>query len=665
MFAGRSKIGTRMVLSFILVVITAMSIPAWYSLKYLSQRIYREARLKMESDLEIANLLFNMKKQNLLRSGRTISRDFFFSTMVANRLGESIRSRMTNYLHTMNDSELTFLTITDANGIVLFRSRDIYSTGDDISTKPYTAAALNGHENASFELLTTDDMLKNGLLSPPYTNSRPHKGIAIITAIPVYLIEPSDQSVTFRPQPGSRKVVGTIILAYLLNDDLSLIKDIQSKTRALSSVYTPGGHLLTTSDRYWRTPLPPKNYNDIESRILPDHIAEYRNRNEIAGYFGLQNFIGQNVALFELRASTASISRFRKIAMLQILPFFALGIIIASILGYLLTRRILDPILKLRRGAEEIGRGNLLYHIDMRTNDEFSQLAGSFNDMSVKLHRYLEEMRISKQQVEEYSTRLKSAHSSLEMYSRELEKVNQQLLDSNIDLQKANTVKDTFISTVSHELRTPLTSIIGYITILLEGVFGPLTEEQRDSLEVVLRRGKDLQALISDLLNVSRIDAGRLEIRKKNYDLSKELRSLEEVFREKLLESSLALTIETPDDFPRVYADRDRINQVLFNLVGNAIKFTPPGGKITIRAARRNDAIGISVSDTGIGIAPEELDKIFERFYQIDNHDGREYGGTGLGLAIVRDIIELHGGSIKAKSARGEGTTFTFVIPNS
>jgi signal transduction histidine kinase len=277
----------------------------------------------------------------------------------------------------------------------------------------------------------------------------------------------------------------------------------------------------------------------------------------------------------------------------------------------------------------------------------------------------MEEMRMSKQQVEDYSQRLKSAHSSLEMYSRELEKVNQELLKSNINLRKANEVKDTFLSTVSHELKTPLTTIIGYISMILEGALGELREEQRQSLEVVLRRGRNLQALISDLLSLSRIDAGRLELRRSYIDLGKELRGLEEVFSEHLKEAGLSLELFVEDNLPHVYADRDRINQALFNLVSNAIKFTPAGGMINVHARYRRDEnlVETSVTDTGIGIPESEQSHIFERFYQIDKHDGREYAGTGLGLAITKELIELHSGVLSVESRTGRGSTFTFTLP--
>ncbi|HPR90736.1 MAG TPA: HAMP domain-containing sensor histidine kinase, partial [Synergistaceae bacterium] len=420
-----------------------------------------------------------------------------------------------------------------------------------------------------------------------------------------------------------------------------------------------------TSDPEWSGVIADSFFDVVDANGGDQYVHDYRDRGEIAGYFPLKDINGRQMALFELRNSTSDIENAKRRSLRDNFFFILIGVVFASVLGLILTRKMTDPIMRLRRGAEEIGRGNLLYRIEIQGTDEVSQLSRAFNNMSIQLNRSMEEMRIGKQQIEEYSQRLRSAHTSLEMYSKELEKVNQELLTSNINLQKANEVKDTFLSTVSHELKTPLTSIIGYVSMILEGALGGVPREQKESLEVVLRRGKDLQSLISDLLSLSRIDAGKIELRKSYIDLLQEIRGLEEVFSERLKELGLRLEIETTESVPRVYADRDRINQVIFNLVGNAIKFTREGGVIKVSAVHRqpeND-IMVSVTDSGIGISEQELGHVFERFYQVDKHEGREYGGTGLGLSIAKDLVELHEGKIWVESSLGEGSTFTFTLP--
>jgi len=161
------------------------------------------------------------------------------------------------------------------------------------------------------------------------------------------------------------------------------------------------------------------------------------------------------------------------------------------------------------------------------------------------------------------------------------------------------------------------------------------------------------------------MEAGKLEVRKRYIDLGKHLRGIEEVFADRFKEKSLNFAVDIKNRLPRINADGDRINQVLFNLVDNAVKFTPSGGKITVSATHQPDSnsILVSVADSGIGIPQSELPHIFKRFYQVDQRDGREYGGTGLGLAIAKQLVELHGGGIWAESRENKGTTFYFTIP--
>jgi signal transduction histidine kinase len=655
---------SRMILAFLIVVISSITIATSFSLNYLYRVIYEQAKQKTESDLEVASLLISQKKQSLQLPARVLSKDMSFNRILAGRVGDLVKVRVKYFIRGLSKSDLSYMTVTDGNGIVLCRSEAVYSTGDDLSGDPAVKRALAGQEVTSFQMMGPDELWQEGLVSkPPLENSR-ERGLVIKAVVPVFAILEYDEEGEFQPPDRGRKVVGTITVGYLLNHDENLLKEMHRRTRGRASVYFPDA-LVKSSDPRWKV-MPEKSLfersGEWEGGV---RILFYRSRGEVAGYFPLIDLDGRSMALLELRNSTAWIVRARAVSLRYYFLFICAGVAVAFVLGIMFTRRITEPIRVLTEGAEEIGRGNLAHRIDVAGGDEISRLADAFNDMSDRLFESMEQMRLSKRQIEDYSQRLKSAHSSLEMYSRELEKVNQELLVSNINLQKANEVKDTFLSTVSHELKTPLTTIIGYVSMILEGALGGLSEEQRQGLEVVLRRGRNLQSLISDLLGLSRIDAGRLELHRGYVDLAKELRGIEEVFSERLKESELSLDLGVDDHIPHVYADRDRINQVIFNLVGNAIKFTPAGGRITLGAAYNGETneIRVTVADTGIGIAESELGHIFERFYQVDRHDGREYAGTGLGLAIAREIVELHGGRIWAESEPGKSSVFIFTIP--
>ncbi|HOO55525.1 MAG TPA: ATP-binding protein [bacterium] len=658
------SIGVRLVIAFLIVVAVSVTIPSYYSISYLFSHIYREAQLKTESDLEVATLLFNQKKQKMLLPARVLSKDISFNRILAGRMGDMIKVRVKYFVRGLSEDDLTYMTVTDRQGNVLFRSQAAYSTGDNISDETAIAMALKGEEVTTYRCVDADEMWRNGLLAEPPLGSSSEEGLVVEAVVPVFALSELNEVGAYRPPDWGSEVVGVISVGYLLNRDKTLLSMIQERTRGVASIYIPGG-LVNTSDPEWSGVIADSFFDVVDANGGDQYVHDYRDRGEIAGYFPLKDINGRQMALFELRNSTSDIENAKRRSLRDNFFFILIGVVFASVLGLILTRKMTDPIMRLRRGAEEIGRGNLLYRIEIQGTDEVSQLSRAFNNMSIQLNRSMEEMRIGKQQIEEYSQRLRSAHTSLEMYSKELEKVNQELLTSNINLQKANEVKDTFLSTVSHELKTPLTSIIGYVSMILEGALGGVPREQKESLEVVLRRGKDLQSLISDLLSLSRIDAGKIELRKSYIDLLQEIRGLEEVFSERLKELGLRLEIETTESVPRVYADRDRINQVIFNLVGNAIKFTREGGVIKVSAVHRqpeND-IMVSVTDSGIGISEQELGHVFERFYQVDKHEGREYGGTGLGLSIAKDLVELHEGKIWVESSLGEGSTFTFTLP--
>jgi PAS domain S-box-containing protein len=234
----------------------------------------------------------------------------------------------------------------------------------------------------------------------------------------------------------------------------------------------------------------------------------------------------------------------------------------------------------------------------------------------------------------------------------------------DITLEKEiDRMKSEFISTVSHELRTPLTSIKGYVDLILDGDAGEINKTQCEFLTIVKQNTDRLVSLINDLLDISRIESGKVQMRKEPLAIDKIIRDVVTNFKTLLEEKAHELELELADNLPILIGDRDRISQVLTNLLGNAIKYTPNGGQIKIEAKIDNQFVKVSVSDTGIGIAKEDQAKLFQKFYRVDSSFTREHSGTGLGLAIAKTIIEHHGGSISVESELGKGSTFSFTLP--
>ena len=226
-----------------------------------------------------------------------------------------------------------------------------------------------------------------------------------------------------------------------------------------------------------------------------------------------------------------------------------------------------------------------------------------------------------------------------------------------------NRAKSEFVSIVSHELRTPMTSLKGYAELLLSDVVGPLTDTQRQFLTIIRNNVERLIELVNDLLDISRIETGRLELKPMPVQLSAYVNVVVETLRVRGDEKQHVIEIAVPDTLPLVRADANRLTQILTNLMGNAIAYTPPGGRIRVSAHADDLFAVIQVSDSGIGIAPADQQRIFERFYRVDHPMVRQAIGTGLGLPIVRSLVEMHGGRVWLHSEVGHGTTFFFTLP--
>ena len=228
------------------------------------------------------------------------------------------------------------------------------------------------------------------------------------------------------------------------------------------------------------------------------------------------------------------------------------------------------------------------------------------------------------------------------------------------DRKRLDEMKDSFVSTVSHELRTPLTSIKGYLEALIEDEGGSLNDEQREYAEVAYRNATRLQMLVEDLLLLSRLDVGRLKMNTEVLEVGEVLRQVEQEFSRVAQEINIALAVRAEPDL-KIVGDRLRIAQVMSNLVGNALKFTPPDRRVSVSARRGHDEVIVDVVDEGVGIPAAELPRLTERFFRASTAGTVQ--GTGLGLAITKDIIERHGGRLEVESEEGAGSTFRVVVP--
>lgn len=235
-------------------------------------------------------------------------------------------------------------------------------------------------------------------------------------------------------------------------------------------------------------------------------------------------------------------------------------------------------------------------------------------------------------------------------------------MEARVSAETADRLKSAFLATMSHELRTPLNSIIGFTGIMIQGLTGPLNDEQKRQMGMIQGSARHLLALINDVLDISRIEAGRLELNREPFSPLESAEKAVETIRPAAEKKGLFLHHEKGEGRCELVNDRRRFEQVLLNLLGNAVKFTIRGG-VTLRCGVDNGSILFSVTDTGIGISPRDLEQVFEPFRQVDTGKSREYEGTGLGLSICKRLVESMGGSIEARSEPGVGSEFTFRLP--
>jgi signal transduction histidine kinase len=311
---------------------------------------------------------------------------------------------------------------------------------------------------------------------------------------------------------------------------------------------------------------------------------------------------------------------------------FMLGIVVALAASYWLARRLTEPVVTVQRGAARIGSGDLGTRIQVNTDDEIESLADEFNRMAA---------------------RLEESYSGLE----------QKVKEKTAQLELANRHKSEFLANMSHELRTPLNAVIGFSDVLKEQYFGALNEKQLEYAKDINASGQHLLSLINDILDLSKIEAGKMELDAATFSLRGAAGNSLTLIRERALRQNLTVEAHFSDGLDEIVADERKVKQVLINLLSNAVKFSYPNGRVFLTANRVQSDIVVSVSDTGPGIAPADQAIIFEEFKQLNTMNTAKHEGTGLGLSLARRFVELHGGRIWVESQEGHGATFSFTIP--
>jgi signal transduction histidine kinase len=375
--------------------------------------------------------------------------------------------------------------------------------------------------------------------------------------------------------------------------------------------------------------------NAIRDGRLDEARASLVGRQERA-YQDIEALVGrlvevENRYMLELKRAVET-ANFRSIVLTAC--FAGLAIVLALLCGFVISWSCLLPLRKAREFLAAVSAGDFTAKITVPNRDEFGAQAARMNHMSGEIGRLVNEQQ--------------RAAAAL----REL----------NASLEQASRAKSEFLANMSHELRTPMNAILGFTEMMRDGLYGEVPDELKEPLADIHTNGRHLLGLINDVLDLSKIEAGRMGLTLQEYAVQDVVDSVRVSLRSLAHERGLEFVTRVPADLPVAYGDAKRIAQCLMNLAGNALKFTRQG-RVEIAVERQGDELIYRVTDTGIGIPKDELGRVFDEFRQVDGAVTREFGGTGLGLSITKRFVEMHGGRIWVDSEPGEGSTFWFAVP--
>ena len=388
-------------------------------------------------------------------------------------------------------------------------------------------------------------------------------------------------------------------------EDLRVLRDIRTRSQRLETVMDKIVESSIRGD---------SDIEDIDQRALRNQASRLATElYQTAGDLASATTVATDALIAQNESSYASQrNRFIGVA--------AAAMILALLLGLALAWSVIGPIRRINYRLAAIAAGDFTGHVDVDNRDELGALAANVNRMNDELDRVYRE------------------------------------------LETASKHKSEFLASMSHELRTPLNAIIGFSQVLRERMFGELNEKQEEYLDDILASAYHLLSLINDVLDLSKVEAGQIELQIAPFSLRDALESGVVMVRERASDDGVRVELSADPEIDPVEGDERRIRQVVFNLLANAVKFTPEGGAVGVSASRLNGEVWVSVSDTGPGVSPDDRDRIFEEFQQTDVGVGLGEG-TGLGLALSKRFVELHGGRIWVDSKVGAGSTFVFTLP--
>ena len=603
---------SRLAFTTLLILAVPMSIATFYAIESLDKHIGNEVRQELRSKLTTASLIFDNRKQRLEAITQAISMDN--TCKVTLSLG--MRAQLAEYLsRVFVEYNLNFLIITDKAGTVVCRENCRENCmdflGADMSSHNLIKRSLAGESAVSVEIESEPEFFKSAMRDQSLIVPGSH-ALMIEVSMPIYL---------------RNKLIGVVLTGYLLNNNLTLVEDIKK---------TNGGAecLIMMQDKIIASTFLGKDGVHLAGKALAlkgdiDGLKEmeYLENNYLFALQKIEDINNNKVGMLAVASNMERMLATKKATRNRMLLISAFGVLLAIFLTLRVSRKIADPIKRVVGAMSAIGEGRLKHRVEIRQTDEVGKLIDGFNKMADSL------------------------------YERELELKN----EKKVALE-ANRLKSEFIANMSHEIRTPMNGIMGMTDLTLRT---DLTTEQREYLEMAKMSADSLLSLLDSILDLSKIEAGRLDLEKIPFDLRSTLECAADTLAVKAHEKGLELACHISQGVPAaLIGDPGRLRQIIVNLGGNSLKFTDTGEVVIhVEMEKKEDSsvlLHFMVSDTGIGIPADKADKIFESFTQADGSTTRKYGGTGLGLCISKQLVEMMDGRIWVESLVGSGSTFHF-----
>ncbi|EHP85780.1 cache domain-containing protein [Methanotorris formicicus] len=625
------KLRTKLIILSIIIAIIPVLILGVVSTNTITDTMNEHAQQKITNDLKVAESIVgkNLKILSVVTTESTNLEDVIYAVKTKNH---TKLKRISSIIK--NSTNADFVTFFDDRGNVIGRSNN--DLIGDKELQSLVKKALFGEEINSIEIIDEDtikkenleDTVKINIINTPKSielnKTIEKRGMALVSLVPI--------------RDNNGHVIGAILAADILNKDYRIVDEIKNITGDTATIFLGGLRISTNVQENGKRAIGTLVSKEVYDEVINNRSTYYGrafvvNDWYITAYEPIKNSNGEIIGMLYVGTPEKPFMALLNYIKKQIFVVGVIGLLVAWGLALLISKSITKPIEKLKEGAEKISKGEYDCRVKVESNDELGELAMAFNKMA-------EEIR--------------TTHEKLKKHAKELEK-------SYNELKELDRLKSEIIAIVSHELRTPLTSIKGYVELVLDGTMGPLNESQRKCLEIANENINRLKRLIESMLDLSKIERGELEMRIEKINLRD---SVDKVLNTlKPLASGKNVSIDCNVEDITIEGDEDKIDQVLMNLIENAIKYSPINGKVKIEGFREGDYVHIKVTDNGPGIPKKEINKIFDKFYQVDSSTKRKKGGSGLGLAVCKSIVEAHNGSIWVESKLGKGSTFHVLLP--